>query len=123
MKRNGRIPGGGNCIGSVAVSTAGRDRCRVFLITGVCDEGAGVVDIADGKLRKLEKPKRKKLRHLKIVESGTDQREALVRSGTLTNRTLRALLTAYEQSDDDPSSADDDPSSADRSNVPAADQE
>lgn len=113
MKGNGKIPGDGNCIGSIAVSTAGRDRYRVFLITGVCDESSGVVYTADGKLRKLEKPKRKKLRHLRIVESGTKEREALVKSAALTNRTLRALLTAYEQSETVSADGSSEPAAAD----------
>ena len=45
--------------GSIAVSTAGRDRNKVFIIVGVLDEK--YVLIANGKSRKIEKPKKKKL--------------------------------------------------------------
>lgn len=51
-------------IGTVATSTAGRDKGRSFIIVGVCDEQN--VLVADGSLRKLEKPKKKKLKHLHL---------------------------------------------------------
>ncbi len=47
--------------GSVAVSKAGRDKGRFFLVVSVENDYAL---IADGDLRKLDNPKRKKLKHL-----------------------------------------------------------
>jgi ribosomal protein L14E/L6E/L27E len=49
-------------VGRVVRSMAGRDKGRLFLVVGVFDEEH--LMIADGDLRKLEKPKKKKLRHL-----------------------------------------------------------
>ncbi len=46
-------------VGRVAVSKAGRDKGRAFVILELADKDH--VLIADGKLRKLEKPKRKSL--------------------------------------------------------------
>jgi len=54
-------------IGRVAVSTAGRDTGRAFMIIGLVD--AQYVYIADGDLRKIEHPKKKKLKHLKLTET------------------------------------------------------
>ncbi len=47
--------------GRAVVSRAGRDQGRWFAVLSVED---GFATIADGDLRKLEKPKRKKLKHL-----------------------------------------------------------
>lgn len=52
-------------IGQYAVSLSGRDKGRVFLIVGAPEEN--YVLCCDGKLRKLEKPKRKKLKHIKLL--------------------------------------------------------
>ena len=49
-------------IGQVVTSRAGRDRGRSFLIVGVYDDNH--VLVADGVLRKMQNPKKKKLRHL-----------------------------------------------------------
>lgn len=52
------------CIGRVVTSRAGRDAGRSFLIVAVADEDH--VLIVDGTLRKLSKPKKKKLKHLHV---------------------------------------------------------
>ena len=51
-------------IGRVAVATAGRDKGRRFAVIGT--EGTEYVLLADGRLRKAEKPKRKKLKHVRF---------------------------------------------------------
>lgn len=51
--------------GRYAVSLCGRDKGRIFLIVGMSEEN--YVLCCDGKLRKLEKPKRKKLKHIKLL--------------------------------------------------------
>lgn len=51
-------------IGRVAVSTAGRDKDRYFVIIDIIDDN--YVYIADGDLRTKDHPKKKKLRHLKL---------------------------------------------------------
>ena len=54
------------CIGSLAYSKCGRDRKRLFCVVDVIDEN--FVLVADGKLHKIEKPKKKRLKHLSFVE-------------------------------------------------------
>lgn len=51
-------------IGRAAISTAGRDKDRYFIIIGIIDEQ--YVYTADGELRKIEHPKKKKLKHLRL---------------------------------------------------------
>ena len=52
-------------VGSVVISTAGRDSGRSFLVVGLQDEK--YVYIADGDLRRLAKPKKKKLKHIALT--------------------------------------------------------
>lgn len=51
-------------IGRVVISRSGRDQGRTFLIVGILEDP--YVLIADGALRRLKKPKKKKLRHLAL---------------------------------------------------------
>ena len=51
--------------GQLALSLAGRDKNRVLMIVEQLDEN--YVLIADGQLRKIDNPKRKKLKHLKLL--------------------------------------------------------
>lgn len=48
-------------VGSIVCSRAGRDKGRFFAVLSLSGDFAA---IADGDLRKTERPKRKKLRHL-----------------------------------------------------------
>jgi len=70
--------------GKFVLSAAGRDKDRIFAVTDVIDES--FVFIADGMLRKIEKPKKKKLKHLKILDA-----EKAELSG-MTNRGLAAKV-------------------------------
>ena len=48
----------------VIESTAGRDKGRLFIVFEVLDDF--YVTVVDGKSRRLEKPKKKKIKHLRI---------------------------------------------------------
>lgn len=49
-------------IGQIVHSKAGRDKNKYFIV--VSDIGNGYVLISDGDIRKIEKPKKKKIKHL-----------------------------------------------------------
>ncbi len=51
-------------VGRMCLSKAGRDEGRYFMITGIVDEQ--YVLIADGVVRKLARPKKKKIKHLSL---------------------------------------------------------
>lgn len=53
-------------IGRVALSRAGRDAGRAFLVVECIDENH--VGLVDGMLRFLERPKKKKLKHLELTD-------------------------------------------------------
>lgn len=56
-----------NCIGLLAYSKCGRDKKRLFCVIGRLDED--FVLIADGRLRRIEKPKKKRLKHLSFTDA------------------------------------------------------
>ena len=62
----------------VVVSAAGRDQGKLFYVIGT--EGVYVL-IANGKDRKLEHPKRKKLKHVRFVTRTDSRVAAKLRSG------------------------------------------
>lgn len=53
------------CIGQLVKSKAGHDKGKYFLIYQIIDDK--YVSIVDGKTRRLEKPKKKKQKHLAKV--------------------------------------------------------
>lgn len=52
-------------LGKIVLSKRGRDADRLFVIMKIFNDD--YVYIADGDLRKIEKPKKKKLKHLKEI--------------------------------------------------------
>lgn len=52
-------------LGQVVYSKAGRDEGRIFIVTGFIDDK--YVFVSDGDLRRLENPKKKKIKHLTVT--------------------------------------------------------
>lgn len=79
----------------IVISLAGRDEGKLFY---VLENDGTYVTIADGKGRKLENPKRKKLKHVRKV-SRTETRVAeKIRTGDkVLNSELRRDLAAFGQ--------------------------
>ncbi len=76
----------------VVRSLAGRDRGELFFVTGLEENYASIVN---GRDRRLEKPKRKKLKHLAFVERSADRTDQKLRDGEkVTNSELRRALAA-----------------------------
>ena len=83
-------------LGSIALSLAGRDKDRTFVIVGVLDEN--YVCIANGRERKIEKPKKKKLKHLRICCKADGELATLLNENRLTNRTAAKITASYHNS-------------------------
>ncbi len=73
-------------VGRIVRSKAGRDAGRLFLAIGAVD-GEHLL-IADGDLRKAEKPKKKKIRHLEATAHRFDATAV----GKLKNAEIRKLI-------------------------------
>lgn len=80
-----------NYLGKVVYSKAGRDKDGCFIIVGVIDDKYAY--ISDGDLRKIEKPKKKKLRHLSVTEIVCeDIRDKLKSNDAVSNSAIRKFL-------------------------------
>ena len=83
-------------ISDVVVSTAGRDRGQMFYVIGT--EGVYTL-LANGKDRPLEKPKRKKLKHVnKVLRAETRVAAKLLAGDKVLNSELRKDLAYIRQS-------------------------
>lgn len=87
--------------GRIVEARAGRDKGKLFYVVGV-DRETDRLLLADGKGRRLARPKPKKLGHVKCL---TDQRREfphpvtlkLQRGETVSNRELRRALGAFKE--------------------------
>ena len=76
-------------IGAFALVKRGHEDNKVCIVVGVTKSGEYL--IADGKRRKLEKPKLKRECHVQIIETNDGIRKLVLENG-LTNRKIRRIL-------------------------------
>ena len=81
-------------LGELTYSKAGRDAGRRFVITNIIDEKH--VLISDGDLRKIEKPKKKKIRHIETCGIIIDSlNKKLQKRAKITNAEIRKEIAQY----------------------------
>lgn len=84
-------------VGTVVKSCAGRDRKRVFIVTGITEAADGMrLTVVNGELRKQEKPKTKNPRHVKPIAHLTEE-EMLLLAADGSDKTIKALIARYDE--------------------------
>ena len=76
---------------SMVESVAGRDRGMYAYVIGKTEDG--MLLVADGRLRKVESPKRKKLKHIRFIAEAPRLEEE-----KMTNRSIREVIYEYKES-------------------------
>lgn len=77
--------------GEIVCSKAGRDKGKYFVVMETMAEGYAA--LCDGKLRKVDKPKKKKIKHLaKTGETAAVIADKLAAGERVTNPELRRAL-------------------------------
>lgn len=78
-------------IGQVVKSTKGRDQGRFFIVIGVIDKE--YLLIVDGDIRKIDKPKKKKIKHLvKLNILSEEVRDRVINNKKMNNAFIRREL-------------------------------
>jgi large subunit ribosomal protein L14e len=82
-------------LGQVVVSKAGRDAGKMFVVTGLID--ISYVFISDGDSRRLENPKKKKIKHLNTTTNVIEAIAQKISAGDkITNADIRKALVEYQ---------------------------
>lgn len=83
-------------IGRVVFSKAGRDKGKIFIVVGIVNED--FVLIADGDLRPMERPKKKRLKHLKYTDRiASAIVEKINRNARVVNADLREAIREIQE--------------------------
>jgi ribosomal protein L14E/L6E/L27E len=69
--------------GQVVLSKVGRDSDRYYIVVGILN--SEYVLIADGDLRKIDKPKKKKVKHVVVHNTIANDIEKKIKSGVKVN--------------------------------------
>ena len=76
----------------IVVSVNGRDSGKMFFVLSIEEE---YVLLADGKRRRVDKPKRKKIKHVQLVSASGGRTAEKIKNGEkITNSDLRRALAA-----------------------------
>ncbi len=79
--------------GQIVFSKSGRDKGMAFI---VCDYDEDYVFLADGRLRKLERPKKKKMIHIQITHDvDEDIKNKLENGEHILDSDIRKALAKY----------------------------
>lgn len=82
---------------NIVLSDAGRDKGKLFFVLSV--EGEFLL-LADGKSRKVEAPKRKKHKHVRLVSAKETELSAKIKGEEkITNSELRRALAIFRETD------------------------
>ena len=80
-------------IGEFAKSKAGHDKDKIYVIINIEGE---YVYLVDGKSRKLESPKKKKLKHIQVINKIDDNLLNKIQSGNnITNEEVKRAIKLY----------------------------
>ena len=81
-------------IGSVVYSRAGRDEGRYYIVTEIVSDG--FVRIVDGVVRRLDKAKLKKLKHVKVTGDVIESVAEKIKTGAVIyDSEIREALRRY----------------------------
>ena len=82
-------------VGKVVNSKAGRDMHKSFIVVEILDDE--YVYISDGELRRIEKPKKKKVKHLNFTGTVAEEiRNIILSKKEVTNSKIKIFLQSAE---------------------------
>ena len=77
-------------MGCIVQSLAGRDKGKLFLVVGVEEN---YVYLVDGDIRKVENPKRKKIKHVELTRFfDANMAERIVKKNKITNQDVKKVI-------------------------------
>ncbi len=82
-------------MGCIVQSLAGRDKGKLFLVVGVEEN---YVYLVDGDVRKVENPKRKKIKHIELTRFfDANMAERIVKKNKITNQDVKRVIKEIQE--------------------------
>lgn len=83
--------------GNLVISKCGRDKNNFFIVVQIKED---YVFLCDGNMRKVEKPKKKKIKHVQITSKfSKDINECIKKGKIFTNKEVRNEICKYVKED------------------------
>ena len=82
-------------MGCIVQSLAGRDKGKLFLVVGVEEN---YVYLVDGDVRKVENPKRKKIKHIELTRFfDANMAERIAKKNKITNQDVKRVIKEIQE--------------------------
>lgn len=82
-------------MGCIVQSLAGRDKGMLFLVVGIEEN---YVYLVDGDLRKVENPKRKKIKHVELTRYfDANMAERIAKKNKITNHDVKRVMKEIQE--------------------------
>ena len=86
-------------LGQIVKSKAGRDKGKNFIVVGIIDKD--FITLSDGSLRRIDKPKKKRTKHVEPSEIVAESISEKLKNGLkLTNSEIRNILSSIDIEED-----------------------
>ncbi|AFS79243.1 hypothetical protein Curi_c22400 [Gottschalkia acidurici 9a] len=82
-------------LGQIVKSKAGRDKDKIFTVIDIVDED--YILIVDGKYRKLDNPKKKKIKHLMVYKNVLGDLKEKIARNEINNSYIRKELAPFNK--------------------------
>lgn len=85
--------------GYFARSLAGHDKGKLYIIIEETkDTGSDFVFLTDGELKPVDKPKRKRTKHIQVIKAMDDRIDSLIKNGQgIRNEDIKRAIKAYSK--------------------------
>lgn len=85
--------------GMFARSMAGHDKGKLYVILS-CDDNT--VTVSDGRLKKVESPKKKNIKHIKVIKKKHDEslKEKIENGDKAVNEAIKRAIKLYEREEE-----------------------
>ncbi|MEG6616917.1 KOW domain-containing RNA-binding protein [Peptococcaceae bacterium 1198_IL3148] len=80
-------------VGQLVCSTLGRDKGKVYLVIGLTDVNR--VLVADGKVRRIENPKKKNIKHLQRIAATSEEIVNKISNQQISDSDIVKLIAGY----------------------------
>ncbi|MCI8838726.1 MAG: hypothetical protein HFG74_11835 [Hungatella sp.] len=81
--------------GALCASLAGHDKGELFVIIG---ESKEYVSLVNGECRSLDRPKKKKKKHIQIIHDEEERkRKSLIEDGRIRDEEIRSMIRSYKR--------------------------
>ena len=81
-------------VGKLAISKSGHDKNNIYVVMEVIE---GFVILSDGKLKTIDKPKKKNIKHIQIIDYKSDEVIEKILNGKIIDEEIKRCIKLFKK--------------------------